>query len=430
MVRNRHFVASVLVGVIIGLMLRPGAARAAASPAPTSYTIQSVVKLGDTVGAPPLRLTDYLATGALNDKGQVVFDTNTTSGASAVIRYADGALTPIVRGGGTAPGGQWPRNINIYSTVSMNQAGDVVFASDVTIGGKPSSGTFLWSQQSGQTSPVALQGMPAAGSLVYATGGSHRPVLNSSGEIAFVANVKNAAGQPNRGLFFRGRDGQTQPLMLPDGALPGGGRAAEGKWPSITDAGAVGFVVSYQPGESSDQAYRWESGALTWLAGDGSAIEGGATLAQVGTAYLNEENRNVLISGVRKGDGSSVGEFLLTDGKLQPVAVPGQVMPGGGKFLSRQAFGTSFGNQRGQYVFLADLAGRGTAAYLMQDDGTVSLILQSGAMTNLGRITNVGEGGAGNSGGVGFNNLGQVALTVKIAGVAGDELVVLTPVAP
>jgi hypothetical protein len=108
--------------------------------------------------------------------------------------------------------------------------------------------------------------------------------------------------------------------------------------------------------------------------------------------------------------------------------VPGQTMPGGGVFQSLQGGGVSFANQRGQHAFMALLDDGSTAAYLMDADGKLSLILKSGQTTKLGKIAAVGQG-AGGSQGIAVNSQGQVALPVRLEGGV-DSVVLLTPGSP
>ena len=103
-------------------------------------------------------------------------------------------------------------------------------------------------------------------------------------------------------------------------------------------------------------------------------------------------------------------------------------MPGGGSFLSLQEVGVSSANERGQHALLAVLKDGTTAAYRLDADGRLSLILQSGATTSLGPITNVGQG-AILSRGIGLNRQGQVAVTVRVADRT-DTVVLLTPRSP
>jgi hypothetical protein len=84
----------------------------------------------------------------------------------------------------------------------------------------------------------------------------------------------------------------------------------------------------------------------------------------------------------------------------------------------------SAANELGQHAFLATLADGATACYLLEPDGQLSLLLKSGAATNLGTIASVGVGSAA-SRGIGLNSQGEVAVTVSIA-ERPDTIVLLT----
>ena len=64
----------------------------------------------------------------------------------------------------------------------------------------------------------------------------------------------------------------------------------------------------------------------------------------------------------------------------------------------------------------------------MQPDGSLSLLLKSGAVTDLGKITSIGPG-TGESWGIGLNSQGQVVLSISFDN-GPDTLVLLTPVTP
>ena len=103
-------------------------------------------------------------------------------------------------------------------------------------------------------------------------------------------------------------------------------------------------------------------------------------------------------------------------------------MPGGGNFLTLQQNGVSSANEAGQHAFLAFLQDGTTAAYGVDTDGKLSLLLKSGTQVPLGQITSVGPG-SGLSQGIGFNKKGQVGLTIGIANGPG-MVALLTPSAP
>jgi hypothetical protein len=348
-----------------------------------------------------------------------------------LFQYADGKFTPIVLPRRDAPIGQWPNNVDFWNPVSMNQSGNAVFV--VRDGHRQFPfgwlGTFLWDFHAQKILPVALQGMPATHDLTFGEGGLSRPVINDSNEIAFVADVKDASGKVQGvGLFFHGRDGKLLPVALPGQELPGGGKVLQVFRPSVNNSGQVGFVAVPQgltwPRTS---AYVWEQGTLTRMAGIDQPAPGGGKIVGITDAWVNNKNRNVLVQAILNDvNNGPRALYLFASGKLTPVAVPGQKMPGGGKFETLSVMDSvSSPNEAGQHAFFAQLDS-GTGAYLMEADGKLSLIVKSGTTTHLGRITTVGSGPGNSANGVGLNNKGQVALGVKID-VLPTAIILLTP---
>jgi hypothetical protein len=443
--RYLHQVGPALTTLTIALtLLTPGAARAAA---PTSYTIQPIVHLGDTTGG-----VNILAgggdfeIGALNDSGQLVFITEhgKPQGSEMLLQYADGKIHPIVVANRAAPGGQWEGGVEVAGPVSMNQRGDVVFVAKVSVGGQTSWGTFRWDFQAQKVTAVAVKGMPATGDLTFTgAAGSYVPAINNSGEIAFPAIVmsRTPGGASGNALFFLGRDGQLQPVLLPGQELPGGGKLQNNSFrfpeASLADDGRVAFLAHPQGGPLNN-AYVWELGTISPVLVSGAALPGGGTIGAVSRVLVNSKNRSVLVAADVAGASSGPGLYLVADGQLTPVAVPGQPMPEGSKLRSLGdvsktglgqtiVLGVSAANAVGQYAFVATLEDGGTAAYRIEADGALSLILKSGAVTDLGKITRVGAGARGT--GIAINSQGQVAVPVTID-TGPEAIALLTPVPP
>jgi hypothetical protein len=285
------------------------------------------------------------------------------------------------------------------------------------------------------------------GNLTFATGGSDcGPAINNNNEIAFSASVMNSANQAKPGVFLLDRDRRLQPVALPDQALPDGGQIDFACVSSLNDAGIVAFEARWK-GESRARAYLWDRGNISPAVPSGATVPGRGQLIDIWRTFLNNANRNVLVAArTELPPGQATGVYLIADGKLVPVAVPGQEMPGGGVLEGLQgddfAFagdtaidfnhgGVSPANDRGQHAFLAVFEDSGEAAYLVAANGKVSLILKSGMVTERGVVKSVGEthqAGLGGvvSHGIGLNNKGQVAFTATI-GDHPPTLVLLTP---
>jgi hypothetical protein len=315
----------------------------------------------------------------------------------------------------------------------MNRLGNVVFGTDVIVGEKPDIGTFFWDYRAQKVTAVALKGMPAVDSRTFEQGANTSASINNFNDIAFAPLIKNAAGQAKQGVFLLGRDGKLQPIALPDQARPGGGTFASAGCPYINDAGRITFS-GRQAGEPAPSGWVWEKGTITPVAVIGSDAPGGGKLAGVDGVVVNNKNQSVLADAQVNDLKGPFSLYRFAEGQLDPVAVLGQAMPGGGTFKSVQTDrrGISVSNDAGQHAFLAILADGSTAAYRVDADGKLALLLKSGTTTDLGQITNVGVGDspAKPEGiGVGFNNNGQLAVSVRINGGV-TTLVLLTPAAP
>jgi hypothetical protein len=413
-------------------LLAPGGVRATNDG---HYAMQRIAGVGDRVGDLQIPPTYTFFLGSLNDAGQLLIDAGAfdSSQPDFLIRYADGPSIPIMAPGIEGPMGLWPKDVTADGISSMNQRGDLVFAAARRYNGNP-LGTFLWNSQTGKATAVALKGMPAVQNLTFTEPAGFSPVINNRNEIAFPAAVKNPAGPSGAGLFFLARDGQLLPVALPGQQLPDGGKINLNLFslPSLNDGGQVAFLAR-RPADKQDSAYVWELGTISPVVTVGTAAPGGGKITAVSSVLLNNQNRSVLVAA---GIGGSArhGLYRAAADQVTPVAVPGQEMPGGGRFSTLQnafpfsegfrCLGVSAANGVGQHVLLATLEDGTTAAYLMDPDGKLSLILKSGTTTELGRITTVGGPSPAS-----LNGKGQVALDVRIDG-GPETIALLTPIAP
>jgi hypothetical protein len=415
--------------------------------AQTSYKIQPILALGDRVGNLTVDPKGDFVAGGLSDNGQIVFTVSLDNSGLGeyLFQYADGQFIPIVSPGGSAPGSaMWAKHGGIRNPVSMNALGNIAFAADVNQARNP--GTFFWDAKRGTLSPVALKGMPAVNNLTFATGGTGcGPEINNSDEIAFSAGVMNSANQAKPGVFLLDRDRRLQAVALPDQALPDGGQVDFACASSLNDAGVVAFQTRRQ-GESVARAYLWDRGNISPAVPSGATVLDRGGLNDIWRTFVNSTNGNILAAARTELQTGTTGLYLITDGKLKPVAMPGQEMPGGGLLEELQgdgpvavgntaidfnAGGVSDANDRGQHAFLTVLQDGSEAAYLMDADGKVSLILKTGMSTELGVVKSVGETretgiGGTVSHGIGLNNKGQVAFTATL-GDHPPTLVLLTP---
>jgi hypothetical protein len=436
---NRSFRCGLLAagGALWGLVALALLA-ASAARSETLYTLQPIVKLGDTVAGITLRAAGPLQVASLNDNGQLAFVARNEAGGEVLFQYGAGQFHPIVVGGGLAPGGSWPADVRLYNSasmnqpVSMNQRGNIAFAAPITIQGETSVGIFRWDAETRQVTPVALKGLPASDNLTFAAGAHAFPAINNHDEIAFAARAPDAAGKIKEGLFLLGRDQRFTTIAAPGQKLSNG-RTMERVYPhALNDGGVITFTgAGTEPGTAG--AYVWEQGTLTQVLGWGSST----TRAAGAPPYLgwsglwpNNADRSVL-SWVTIQDGGqyNYGLLRLVNRRLEPVLVPGQVLPDGGKL--RSADWVSEPNEAGQHALIARLQNGPDTVYLLSPDGTLTPVLQKGTTTEVGTITKIRRGieQPAQTSGLGLNRKGQIALVVQIDS-GPDTIVLLTPAQP
>jgi hypothetical protein len=410
--------------------------------ADTRYTIQPIVRLGDSVAGINTRVNGgHLVILGLTDRGQMAFTTWVAElpNGVALIQYADGKFTPISVAGREGPIGTWPEDLVGYSPDAMNQHGNIVFTAAAYNGGDPVNlGTFFWEASSQKVRPVARPGAPASSDLTLEQPSWWSPAINDQNQIAFPAFAKNVAGVPlDVGIYLTSPEGPITPIAIPGQALPDGRRLAFTERPTINNAGVIAFR-GVREGDAEDgrnHAFLWENGKITPLAIAGADAPGGGKFARIARAWVNDHNCSVLILALTNDPGSGPsGLHRVAEGQLTAVAVRGQEMPGGGQYrhIPLGQYGVSPPSPLGQHAFIATLADGATAAYVIDTEGKLSLILKSGTETQLGRITQIGtttpSGLTRGGQGIGLNSRGQVALPVQIDG-GPFTIVLLTPVA-
>lgn len=399
-----------------------------------AYKIRTVLQSGAPAGDLPLSRGLLLISGPLNDRGQLLIDAGTLDGSKpdTLLQYDNGQFFPILAAGREGPAGKWPKDVFLVGPLSsMNQSGNVVLAVRSQTSGF--RGTFFWKRETQVTTPIALPGMPAGADLTFTEGYGGIPAINNRDEIALVGQVRGTTGASGPALFFRTPDAQLQPVLLPGDTLPGGGKvhADTDLLPSLNDGGTIAFLARPQ-GEKQNSAYLWEKGALAPLLRVGTAAPNGGQITSVSGVFVNNKNRNALVTaGV--GGSRRHGLYLVRDGQLTAVAEPGQTMPDGSRFSGLSSVyagaegvlystgGVSIASQTGEHIFVGALADGSTAAYRMDADGKLTLVLKRGSRTELGTITSIEGGNL-----AGINSEGQVALVVRIDG-GPDTVVLLTP---
>jgi hypothetical protein len=459
--------------VLAGLVLPPPAARAQ-----IGYTIQPLVKVGDRVGASRispdtsgdfvvLRLDDsgrldFFTTldqptrsalieddagqltplyregdplgnlqsltfagvpAAFNSNGQLLLILqDSTAAHKALVQYSAGQLSVIAREGGDAPGGQWV-SLDVATTAPMNQQGDVVFDAQVSRvdGSGYYAGVFRWDAGTRQVSLVARTGMKTSGNFEWDS--LNVVAINDRGEIAVhaLANQLSVGG-----VFLFDPGGSVRPVALRGQPLPDGSTIDSAEDLVLENSGVIAFQATgvSHSGDSHDGVYRWENGAVTATGiVTGASAPGGGTFDEIGRLWINPKDSSLLVAaGLADNPSGNTGLYRSAAGQLSAALVPGQTTPDGATnagLEALRAWELSPFNAAGQVACITDLADGGHAAYMLDPDGKLKLLLKSGMTTGLGTIYSLGSADVSENQQfarfpVGLNNRGQVAVPAEI----------------
>jgi hypothetical protein len=359
---------------------------------------------------------------ALGNASEVIYIAGVdSSGAEGLfLDTGDGVFEIAGPGADAADGWQFAEQPGILggiaAPVSRNAAGDLVFAADLVRDLHSGSGTFLWKQETGVLTAVALPGQPAPGSGVFGNARS-RASIADSGDVAFAAEVMSPGGEANEGVFLLSQ-GRITAIARPGDLEPGGGTFVRASRPCINNQGLIAFEAEVtQEGQSATGIFLWSATRLTRVAGAGTPAPEGGAFRSVQTPCLN--NRGDLVFFGDTGDGAV---YLARAGRLTRLVGPGSPLPAGARVRAVVTGEGSLAlNQEGG-VAMALRPGNTAAAgiFLYQDGALWPAALPGTILAGIGPLDNVGPDLA-------LNDRGQVAFQADLAnGLAA--LVLATPV--
>jgi len=183
-----------------------------------------------------------LFTPAMNNRGQVAFETEMTGGPAefAIVRGDGITLTPVFVADQIAPGGA---TFQDFGDPLINKQGQVVAVASLVNG---ASGAGLFIGDGANAVAIALDGQPAPKGGSYSASFDKPLTTNDRGEVAFSARLKG--GTSPRGIF-RWNAGETTTLALAGTIAPG----TTGTFASFGDMklgndGRVAFIGTLVPG--------------------------------------------------------------------------------------------------------------------------------------------------------------------------------------
>ena len=235
---------------------------------------------------------------------------------------APAQATPILvaLAGNAAPAGG---NYGGVFTPVLNGSGQVAFLAILSGG---SSGQGMFAGLPGSLQAVALLGdaAPAGGS--YIAFGS--PVLNGAGQVELQASMAGGATG-----VFAGAPGSLQTAALVGSAAPAGGNFNGFLTiPVLNGAGQVAFRATLSGGSSPQGIFVGVPGSLQAAAFSGDAAPAGGNYASLSNAPMLNDSGQVAFSSTLTGGTSINGIFVGAPGSIQSAALQGSAAPAGGNY--------------------------------------------------------------------------------------------------
>jgi len=312
---------------------------------------------------------------AINNRGEVGFTADVTTGGEGVFVGLRGQLAQIMRSGQPAPGGGvfGPTELG---RLGINAGGDIAipFSLEPFTGPVFNSGLFRFSHSTQTLSAVARPGTPVPGGGQLA-GVFPNTAINNRGDIVFSGIIATEAGPPDSmgfgvGLFLADKHGTISGVVRPGDPAPGGATFDTAMNGSINNGGDIAFgghvageecINIGSPLVCAESVYLKDAatGIIGSIAHQGDAAPGGGVFRLAFGPVLNNRGDIVFIGDLTPAPdiGDALGVFLFSRGTTIAVARPGDAMPGGGTFVRAGFFDATYDlNQSGDVSFAATLS--------------------------------------------------------------------------
>ncbi len=427
---------------------------------PSGYDYRPIAFLGNPAPGGGIFTFDF-EPSAINNRGEVAFTADVTTGGEGVFVGLRKQLSQILRSGQPAPGGG-TFGFTELGRLGLNEGGDVAipFALepfDFTPSGF-NSGLFRFSHSHQTLSAVVLPGTPAPGGGTF-TGVYFNTSLNNRGDIVFSGIVTGADIDPNSppgsmglgiGVFLADGHDAISSVARPGDSAPGGGTFDMAINGSINQSGDIAFGGHVAGEECIDIGFPLVCGESVYLkdaatgtiqsiAHQGDPAPGGGVFRLAFGGVVNSRGDVVFIGDLTPAPttGDALGVFLFSKDTTIAVARPGDPMPGGGTFVRAGFQDATYDlNNRGDVSFAATLStddnmdGIADNGLYVFSKGSVRLVARTGTiLPGLGTIAYLGLAPFAPSpvgtGGI-INERGQVLFFATLSDGRG-VLLVATP---
>ena len=327
----------------------------------------------------------------VNPNGKMVFNTtirpidDSGSDDALVAGSPDGELALVVKDGDPSPDGNGVIGNSKLRPGVINQAGQIAFSNrmvDTEEGSDDDEAIFFSDGTEAPLEIVMRKGDPVPGSTEFTFGDPSTPVINDSGDVAFLTHFQQVDSAPSGVFAWDGAAIQTISMTgdpWPDCDSQGLGRHFRFDY---NNAGQMLFATTCHDFTNSATTPRLvllhDGNNLEQIAISGDPIPGLTDKTYRSFWRVRLNNAGDAVFKYRYTNGSGIG---LHDGTLKNIASSDMPAPGGGTFRSaNQAFSNININDRGQVVFSAsvdDVDGeRRSGVFFYDGNGNVYQILR------------------------------------------------------
>ncbi len=364
----------------------------------------------------------------INNSGQVAFATG-VSGASdgtslAFIRgEANGTLTLITRNQQPAPGGGGGTIFTMFLP-TINNVGQAMIGVNLTGTSDGSTQGFLRGDGSGPVTALFRDHTPAFGLGGGTIGSISSWTYGDNSAVTVNTTITGSSDGSTRGIFQG--NGSTVAVIVREknGAVgPGGGTFTSALESPVSNSfGHVAFKAGLTgtSNGSFSGVFRSASGTMTNIARDNQTVPTGGTITGFfGIPQLNNAGQVAFTATLNSADGATRGVFRGDGvGPLATIARHLQSAPGGGVFGAGFESGDMLMNNSGQVLFQAPLIGA-------PDFSAFGLFRGDGSsLTAIARQGQVMPGG-GNiftiAADAAFNNTGAALYNATLANASDDH---------
>ena len=360
--RRRQSILSLIALTLFGAI---GTARHDVWANPDGFVFAPIAFLGDPAPGGATFL-DVFESNFINNRGDVLFGSNVTANEEQgifLLPRRGNTIAEIARVGQPAPGGG-VFGAGFGSPNALNDNGDVGFMFLLDPLSFPigvNAGVYRYSQRARTLAAVMTPGVtptPAGGVFTGATFGTS---LNNEGLLAFGGIVPTDSGvhladEPYLGLgaavYTADRRGHISTVVSPGDAAPGGGVFDWALFPQINASRDVAFMGHLAGEECRPEGFpphavlmaclgsiyvkNSATGQLRSIAHAGDPAPGGGVYRQAISPGPNDHGDVVFLGDLTSPPLARqvTGVYRHSRGVTIPMARPGDLMPGGGHFVT------------------------------------------------------------------------------------------------